>query len=219
MADASKPGPRTTTNPGTTPGAPPGRTPTNPGMPAVGSGAKPGLPGTPSRVMSAARPKTSGSVVDRAKAGAEDVALNTAAVLKEKWQEFQASNRFFKYKVMIVGAWLFLSSGTLVAACPGSQLAGKNSLEARLVIAGDTSRPVYMIVNEGTKSWKDVLVIVNHEYRSAVEQVEPHGTITLTTKQMLGANGSTPPPDLRVQDMEIRTDSGKTMLLKRGEVQ
>src|SRR5689334_22230145 len=116
MPDASQPGPRTTTNPGTTPGPPPRRPPTNPRTASGSTGSKRGLPGTPRRVVSAARTKPAGTVVEGAKAEAENVALNTAAALKEAGQEFQGSSRFFKYKGAIVGVWLFLSGGTLVAA-------------------------------------------------------------------------------------------------------
>lgn len=50
-------------------------------------------------------------------------------------------------KAVVVGAWLFLTASSFAVACPTQ--VPSNSLEASVVVAGDTSRPVYMLRNEG----------------------------------------------------------------------
>lgn len=173
------------------------------------------------RVMSAARAQPAKEVSrgKQAKAAVEDVALNTVSVLKEQWEGFQRSDRFFKYRVLIIGAWLVLSGGTVVAACPDSPFTPKNSLHARLVIAGDASRPVYMLVNDGEKPWRDVLLIVNGEFRATTAQVDAHENWTLGAKQLIGANGKLMPADLPIRDMVLRTEDGKTVLVENGQTQ
>lgn len=175
------------------------------------------------RVMSAARtappPAEQGPLSARLKSGAENTALNVVGILRDTWADFRSSDRFFKYKALILGSWIALTVLTFAVSCPGGDLDAKNRLGARLVTAGEPSRPIYMIVNDSEKSWTDVLVVVNAQYRAAVADVEAHGNLTLTPKQLIGPNGKLAPTDLRITDLELRTGNGKTKLLKEGQPQ
>ena len=181
---------------------------------------RPSNPSNPSlRIMSAARTQPETTRKQQAKAAVENATLNALSVAKEQWEGFRRSDRFFKYRVLIVGSWLLLSAGTLVAACPTSPFTPKNSLHARLVIAGDASRPVYMVVNDGKKPWQEVLLIVNGEYQATTSRVDAQGNWTLGTKQLLGANGKLMPAGTRIRKMVLRTGDGETVLVEDGELQ
>lgn len=183
-----------------------------------------GAPGhpSPSKVRSAARqqpaqaPGASG-LKQKIRAEAENQVLNAVSIAKEFIEDFTRTTRFFKVKVAIVGAWLFLSASTVFVACPTNPLLPNNRLGARLVVAGDASRPVYMVKNDSDRAWTDVMLIVNHDYRAASARVEPNGNLTLTAKQLVGPNGLLPPQDLRVLDLELHANQGKTVLFENGQ--
>jgi len=151
--------------------------------------------------------------------GAIDTMLNAASTLADVWDDFRRRDRFFKYKAAIVAAWVVLSITSLFVAFSGSLLDSKNRLGARLVLAGDASRPVYMIVNDSSDAWHEVTVIANHHYRTAVGMVEPRGgTLTFIPKQLKGDLDTAAPADLRISDLQLRTDDGNAWLMKEGEL-
>jgi len=178
----------------------------------------PSNPGT-MKAVSAARaqplaPKTEALTSDRLKSGAANTALNVLSIFRELWEDFRSSNRFFKYKAGILVAWLGLSVSGFVVACPQSGEA--NNISAHLVVAGEANQPIYMIKNSGNEPWKDVVVVVNDQYRAAFAQILPNGDITLTPKLLTGPNGKPAPKDLNVADLEVQTADGATRLLRGG---
>ena len=175
---------------------------------------------SPARVMSAARKDkiselSSGPWGTRLKSEAENTALNLLARAKEGIEAFKHSDHFFKYKVAIVGAWLVVSVATLVWAPPRSSEAA-NRLGASLVVTTVLDHPVYMVKNEGSRTWREVVVVVNRTYRAAASEVQPGQNLTLGPKQLLGENGSFAPINLELQDFELRTAQGNTWLMEAG---
>ncbi len=175
---------------------------------------------SPARVMSAARKDKiselpSGPWGTRLKSEAENTALNLLARAKEGIEAFKHSDHFFKYKVAIVGAWLVVSVATLVWAPPRSSEAA-NRLGASLVVTTVLDHPVYMVKNEGSRTWREVVVVVNRTYRAAASEVQPGQNLTLGPKQLLGENGSFAPINLELQDFELRTAQGNTWLMEAG---
>jgi hypothetical protein len=175
----------------------------------------------PMRAVSAARAQPlaqaqPGSTGTRLKSGAADTALNALSLLRDVWEDFRSSDRFFKYKAFIIVTWLLLSVSGFVVACPQSGEA--NDIGAHLVVAGEANQPIYMIKNAGNEPWKDVVVVVNEKYRAAFAQILPNGDITLTPKLLTGPNGKPPSPDLKVTELEVQTSDGATRLLRGGEV-
>jgi hypothetical protein len=157
---------------------------------------------------------------ERLREGALDTVLNAAGILADVWDDFRRSDRFFKFKALILGSWLFLSISTFFVACPGSNTVGENELGARLVMAGDAARPVYMIVNDSDDPWREVTVIANGTFRTAVGSVDANGgTLTFTPKQLKGDRDVAAPPDLKIRDLELRSEDGDVWLLKDGEPQ
>jgi hypothetical protein len=165
----------------------------------------------------ATRPEPPKDIKQRLKVEAENAALNAVGALSDAAQAFNRSSKYFKYRVFIVGALAFLAASTFWAACPTNPLAPKNDLGAVLVVAGDASRPVYMVKNESTDAWENVVLIANKEYRAMSPRIDAGGNFTITPKQLIGGNGKLAPPDLKIVDLEIRTDDGSNVLLENGE--
>jgi hypothetical protein len=170
------------------------------------------------RAISAARPavtaaaQTAAVVGEKLKSEAENVGLNALAVVKESLVDFQKSSRFFKYKAMIVAAWVALSVAGVVIAWPTGST---DSLGATLY-QPESSSNVFMIKNEGEKTWTNVLIVVNGKYRLAAPNISPLKDVTFNPKQLTGPDGEVPSAELFVTDLEVRTDEGKSKLLENG---
>jgi len=176
------------------------------------------------RVLTAARSGTVRLDADgeplptRLRAGAESTALNVVAILRETWEDFRNSDRYFKYKAIILAAWAVLSLFGIVIACPAPSVHRDVTLGARLVVGPETERPALVFHNESDAAWQDVLIIVNGRYRAAVSHVEPQTFITITPKQLMGDNGKLAPSDLQATDVELRTRRGSARLLENGQL-
>ena len=192
---------------------PPGNSPPRP-RPGVASGQK--------KVITAARAQPIEDekvpLKERLASGASNAALNAFSVAKETVSDFKASDRFFKIKAAIVAGWVVLSAASLAIACPGNSLFANNDLHARLVIAANPDGPILMLENDGRRAWKDVIVIVNHDYRAAAPNVAPQGDITITPRQLMGPNNKLAPKDLHATDVELRTAHGHAVLMADGEL-
>ncbi|MDQ3266147.1 MAG: hypothetical protein M3Y59_21240, partial [Myxococcota bacterium] len=176
-----------------------------------------------SQVMSAARVQPTGGgagdLKQKLRAGAEDTALNVLGAARDTLADFTRSSIYFKYKVLIAALWAVAMSGTLFVACPSNPLSASNDLGAVLVIAGDKDRPVFMVKNESEDTWQEVMLVVDKQYRVASPQVAPGGNFTVTPRQLVGANNTLAPPDLRPRHMELRTADGDEVLMQDGQPQ
>ncbi|MBL9037624.1 MAG: hypothetical protein JNG84_03815 [Archangium sp.] len=151
------------------------------------------------------------------KEGAIDTLLNSVSVLAELVEDFRSSDRFFKYKAMVLGTWLFLSLSTFAVACPSQGPA--NDIEAHLVVVKNTSStPIYMVKNNSVETWNDVEVIVNGVYRSTTAQVPSSDSIGLSPAVLFDAEGQHAPASLSVSDIEVRVlePEGRVKLLVGG---
>jgi len=176
------------------------------------------------RVLTAARSGTVQLDADgeplpaRLRAGAESTALNVMSILRETWEDFRNSDRYFKYKAIILVAWAILSLTGIGVACPAPSVHRDTTLGARLVMGAESEHPALVLHNESDAAWQDVLIIVNGRYRAAVSHVEPHAFITVTPRQLMGDNGKLAPSDLQATDVELRTRKGSAQLLEHGEL-
>jgi hypothetical protein len=171
------------------------------------------------RVLSAARatpmatPAVTGPLKEKLKSEAENLGLNAVGTVKDLVTDFRASNRFFKYKVFIVAAWLALSIAGLVVAWPES--GPSNSMGAKLY-QPEAGSNVFMIKNEGENTWSDVIVVVNNSYRLSVESISPLSDVTFSPKQLIGADGKVAPTDMRVVDITLKIGRRSTKLYEHG---
>jgi hypothetical protein len=170
-------------------------------------------------VMTAARKVPSdlqtGPLAPRLKSEAENAALNLVARAKEAWSDFRKADRYAKHKVMIIGLWTFLSAATIIIAFPRS-IGASNRLGAKLVVTTVLDHPVYMVSNDGAKTWTDVVIVVNKRYRAAASEVQPGQNVTVGPKQLIGENGVLAPATLPLEEFELRTSQGHTLLVEGG---
>jgi hypothetical protein len=160
----------------------------------------------------------SGDLAAKLKDTAEDQALNAVAVVKEGWAGFLRTDRFFKYRALIVASWLGLAAVGLVIAWPEEGI-HTTRIGARLVMGEDPQHPVYMLMNESDEPWTQVLVIANGQWRAAADRVEPGKELAVTPKQLVGKDGAAAPADLHLTDLELRTHKGRAVLMRKGELQ
>lgn len=149
-------------------------------------------------------------------AGATDTALNAVGLLRDVWDDFQSSDRYFKYKAAVLACWLTLTVTSVGIACPTSSFR-TNAIGARLVIAGDAASPIYMVKNDSTEPWQDVEVLVNGQYRSTAAQVDAQREITLSPVVLYDDKGARAPSDLRISEIVVQIADDKVSLLQGGQ--
>ncbi|MGA9524430.1 MAG: hypothetical protein WBV82_23445 [Myxococcaceae bacterium] len=185
----------------------------------------PSQPG-PRKAVSAARqaplPKEApqGPLSARLKEGASESALNVAGLLRDLWDDFRNSDRYFKYKALVLGTWLLLSSAGVFVACPGST-GPENTIGARLTLVKVVDDEVITLFNESGDDWEEVMVVVNKRYGAAVPRVShaaPENTFTVDRRKLLGDQGQPAPADLRITDIEVRTSDGRATLMADGRL-
>jgi hypothetical protein len=161
-----------------------------------------------------------GPTTERLKEGAADTLLNSVAILGEVIEDFKSSDRFFKYKAMVLTLWLVSAVGSFGVACGGSSNGPANDIDAVLIVSGEASRPIYMIKNDGTEPWVDVAIVVNGTYSSTMSQLAANGgSVTLSSAVLFDAKGQRAPANLVISDVVItvRDPEAEVPILKAGQ--
>lgn len=192
--------------------------PTRPSAPAP-SASNPRL----KSVQSAARaqplaPETRKLTGERVREGAADTLLNSFSILTEVIEDFRSSDRFFKYKALVISLWFLLAIGSFGIACPSTGPA--NDISAVLVVGSGTP-PVYMIKNESTDPWQDVEILVNGQYRSTLTQMAGEGgNVTISPAVLFDDQGKRAPSALSITDIvvKVREPEAEVSLLHGGAV-
>ena len=155
----------------------------------------------------------------RIREGAADTLLNSFSILGEVVEDFRSSDRFFKYKAMVISTWFLLAIGSFGVACPSS--GPTNDINAVLVVSGEGPSRVYMIKNESTDTWLDVEIVVNGTYRSTMSQMPGEGgNATLSSAVLFDDQGKRAPSSLSITDIvvKVREPEGEVSLLTGGAV-
>ena len=153
----------------------------------------------------------------RVGAALSNAGLNALAYVREAAEDFRRRDRFFKFKAMVVAAWVVLSVSGVVVACPGESLSA-GEMGARLVVNAERVPAIVLIYNESDEPWQDVTVVVNGQYRASSGSVPAGGNLTLTPKLLLGPGNALAPLGLRITDVELRTAEGRATLMREGEL-
>jgi hypothetical protein len=157
---------------------------------------------------------------ERLKEGAADTLLNSVSILGEVLEDFRTSDKFFKYKALVLTLWFVLTVGAFGVACPSD--GPSNEIDARLVISGDQANPIYMVKNESNHDWESVEIVVNGEYRSTMATMEKMGgNVTLSPAVLFDANGKRAPSSLHITDITVIVGDpdATVVLLKNGQPQ
>ncbi|MEW6430332.1 MAG: hypothetical protein AB1730_02385 [Myxococcota bacterium] len=154
---------------------------------------------------------------ERLKEGAADTVLNAVSILGEVLEDFRTSDKFFKYKALVLTLWFALTVGAFGVACPNE--GPTNEIDAKLVVRGDASSPIYMVKNESDDDWESVEIVVNGGYRSTMATLEKMGgNVTLSPAVLFDPNGKRAPSDLRITDItvQVHDPQATVVLLKDG---
>jgi hypothetical protein len=152
---------------------------------------------------------------DAVKATAVETVLNSAGILRDLAGDFQRQDKFFKYKALVLVLWAVLCTTSATIGCPRS--GDGNAISARLVIAGDASRPVYMVKNDSADKWTDVEVTVNGKWKTTAAEVGAGGDLTLTPRLLVNAEGESAPAELKVSEISIKNTDGEATLMRGGQ--
>jgi len=151
---------------------------------------------------------------EAAKEALLDAVFEVKAVGKELVDGFRASDRFFKYRLSIVAAWLALTGVALYVSYPRLGHERANSLDARVrvqqVPALDRTRTALYIENHSREDWGDTLIKLNNTYTHAIADLKAGGKAVVTLDKFSGSGGATPPEDLKPQRLEISCMRGRT---------
>lgn len=193
----------------------PVRQPSQPPRPSVSN---PNLQGVRSAMRSQPlAPEQKGPASARLKEGAADTLLNSISILGEVVEDFRSSDKYFKYKAMVLSTWFLLMIGAFGIGCPSS--GPSNDISAVLVVSGDSGRQIYMVKNDGTDVWQDVEIVVNGQYRSTQSQIAAEGgNLTLSAAVLFDEAGKRAPSALQITDIvvKVREPEGEVTLLQGG---
>lgn len=154
---------------------------------------------------------------ERLQEGAVDTLLNSFSILGEVAEDFRRSDKFFKYKAMVISLWFLLGVGSFGIACPSS--GPSNDINAVLVVSGDAASPIYMVKNDSSDTWQDVEIIVNGAYRSTMSQMPKEGgSATLSAAVLFDEQGKRAPAKLQITDIviKVRDPEAQVALLHGG---
>ena len=155
--------------------------------------------------------------VESMKAMVLDTIYGARSQVEQLWDDFKQSDRFLKYKASIVGSWLAISAATFVIISAGGQrplIDASNAIGAfaKFQRSAELGVSALLLENHSSETWKQVAITLDGAYSSLVPRVEPGGRAVVELRKFNGATGSTPPPDLRPQKLDIRCSEGSAVL-------
>jgi hypothetical protein len=159
-----------------------------------------------------------GPASKRLQEGLSDTVLNSVSILGEVIEDFKSSDRFFKYKALVLSLWFLLTIGAFGIACPSTGPA--NDISAALVIGGESGTPIYMVKNESNETWQDVEIVVNGQYRSTMSQMPGEGgNATLSSAVLFDEKGKRAPSALQISEIvvKVREPEAEVVLLRGGQ--
>jgi len=119
---------------------------------------------------------------------------------------FRRSDRYFKWRLGIVGAWAVLSIATLWGACAST--APTNALGADVQVNRDSIMGVQLLVrNESTRIWEDVVLTLDDGWRYTHRTMRPHDLVVLSMSSFKKGDEA-PPRDYKPRALVIACEQG-----------
>ena len=126
--------------------------------------------------------------------------------IREFADDFRRSDRFFKMRVAIVGAWAVVSIATLWGAC--SSFGPTNTLGADVQVNRDSIMGVQLLVrNESTRIWEDVVLTVDDGWKYTHRTMRPHDLVVLSMSSFKKGDDA-PPRDYKPHALVIACEQG-----------
>jgi hypothetical protein len=128
------------------------------------------------------------------------------ALLEQFVEDFRSRDRFFKYKVGVIAAWLVASGGTLAVSCGGGPR--DNSLHAHTQVTRVLDDKSLLIRNDSGSSWKEVRLTLNGSFTAYTPEILSGGKFVIAVKQFVGPDGQVPAKDLEPRLLRIACSEG-----------
>jgi hypothetical protein len=126
--------------------------------------------------------------------------------IREFADDFQRSDRFFKMRVAIVGAWAVVSIATLWGAC--SSFGPTNALGADVQVNRNSIMGVQLLVrNESTRIWEDVILTLDDGWKYTHKTMRPHDLVVLSMSSFKKGEDA-PPRDYKPRALFIACGQG-----------
>jgi hypothetical protein len=130
------------------------------------------------------------------------------AQASEILEGFRRSDRFFKMRLGIVGAWALLSAATLLGTC--GSLGKGNPLGADVQVNRDSIMGVQLLVrNESSDIWEDVTLTLDDGWKYRQRTMRPQDLIVLPMRHFKKA-GEAPPAGHEPRSLTIECDRGRS---------
>ena len=134
------------------------------------------------------------------------LAERARAQLRDLADGFRRSDRFFKMRVAIVGAWAVLSIATLWGAC--ASFGPTNALGADVQVNGSSIMGVQLLVrNESARIWEDVDLTLDDGWKYTHKTMRPHDLVVLSMSSFKKGEDA-PPRDYKPRALVITCEQG-----------
>jgi hypothetical protein len=128
------------------------------------------------------------------------------AAAAELVEGFRRSDRFFKMRVGIVGAWAVVSLATLWGTC--GPLESRNSLGADVQVNRDSIMGVQLLVrNESSQIWDGVTLTLDDGWKYSQQTMRPQDLVVLPMSHFRKGDES-PPADHEPRSLKIECGRG-----------
>lgn len=125
-------------------------------------------------------------------------------------EDFRSRDRYFKYKVGIIAAWLVVSTGTFAVSCGGGP--SENSLRAHAKVTTVADDVTLLVRNDSSDVWKEVHLTLNGKFTAYTPEIPPGGKFVLAVKQFVGPEGQVPARDLQPQTLRVACSEGADVI-------
>jgi hypothetical protein len=128
------------------------------------------------------------------------------ARLRDLAGSVRRSDRFFKMRAGIVGAWAVLSIATLWGSC--ASFGPTNALGADVQVNRSSIMGVQLLVrNESDRIWEDVVLTLDERWKYTHRTMRPHDLVVLSMSSFRKGEDA-PPRDYKPRALVISCDQG-----------
>ncbi|NMB77180.1 MAG: hypothetical protein GYA21_18890 [Myxococcales bacterium] len=122
-------------------------------------------------------------------------------------QDFRESNRYFKYKVFIIGGYVAVAILTLAVFIPGGEL-NQIDAEVRLAKAEYLGGRYFLVHNQSSRDWKNLVLTLNRTYQLRWPMLPAQKSASFHLNRFRDGAGQKPPDEVLIQHLRIECDRG-----------
>lgn len=128
-------------------------------------------------------------------------------LLRNLYEDFKESNRYFKIKITLMISYVFICLATIMVFVPEGEL---NEIGARVYI--DRTEIVggryVKVVNESPDNWRKLRVRINDRYQVEHGRLRPGRKKAFYLRRFKDKDGNRPAEDLEILRLRIECDQG-----------